>query len=390
MSDEEFYQVLRNASDAPAGALLKLQLDANMSAYTLPSNTALSRIIFQTSTLNSSKIPASAYILWPYMPRTEPDGYPVIGWAHGTSGAMENCAPSHIKDLWHEFQGPYILALQGYVVVAPDYAGLGVDKDAEGNPVHHQYMANPSHANDVFYSVQAAQSAFEVLSKKFVVFGHSQGAGAAWAAAQRQALQPVNGYLGSIAAAQVTKIIDSIEMAETYTFAMAATLIANELSSIFPSFDPRMIMTSLGLERLKLLRRLQGCNAVFVELFPQRYLFKPNWFHNAYIKAFQNLTLNGGQKVSGPLLVLQGKEDQVIPANVTIAAVTETCDRFLDSRLEYVILAGVSHDAIMYASQRKWLSWIEDRFAGIPLSRGCRREAVSSARPYRYYQKDKN
>lgn len=72
-----------------------------------------------------------------------------------------------------------------YVVVAADYAGLGVGKDALGKPTVHEYLASSSHAHDVFYSVQAAQTSFPELSKHFVIIGHSQGGGVAWAAAQR-------------------------------------------------------------------------------------------------------------------------------------------------------------------------------------------------------------
>lgn len=87
VDDESFYRVPSNSSHLPAGTLLKLQLYTNTSLYTLPPQTALSRILYQTKNLNGSLVPASAYILWPYSPRTQPDGsYPVIAWGHGTTG----------------------------------------------------------------------------------------------------------------------------------------------------------------------------------------------------------------------------------------------------------------------------------------------------------------
>lgn len=60
---DEFYCVPLDMADAPAGALLKLQKNANTSAYTVPPNTAISRFMFQTKTLNGSTVPGSAYIL---------------------------------------------------------------------------------------------------------------------------------------------------------------------------------------------------------------------------------------------------------------------------------------------------------------------------------------
>ena len=195
VASDEFYSQVpprnNNASSAPAGTLLKVQVNVNTSAYSLPPNTALSRIIFVSESLNGSRIPASAYVLWPYAPRSQEDGYAVVGWAHGMSGVFGDCAPSHLQNLLYQFAAPFTLALQGYVVVAPDYAGLGVNRDGERNSIKHVPGAAPSQANDIFYSVQAAQAAFKELSQQFVLFGHSQGGGIVWAAAARQAAHPV-------------------------------------------------------------------------------------------------------------------------------------------------------------------------------------------------------
>lgn len=62
-SDDFYSQVSRNASSAPGGTLLKVQVNVNASAYSLPPNTALSRIMFVSESLNGSKIPALAYVL---------------------------------------------------------------------------------------------------------------------------------------------------------------------------------------------------------------------------------------------------------------------------------------------------------------------------------------
>lgn len=177
VADDEFYQVPRNTSNASPGTLLKVQSDVDTSAYTLPPQTALSRIIFQSKTINGTLIPASAYVLWPVCPRAQPDGYAIVGWAHGTSGLYGNAAPSHWKNLWQHFIAPYPLATQGYVVVAPDYAGLGIEKDAAGTPIIHEYLAAPSHANDLFYSIQAAQSAFSGALQAICHYGTFSGGG---------------------------------------------------------------------------------------------------------------------------------------------------------------------------------------------------------------------
>ena len=162
---DDFYRVPGHASNAPAGTLLKVQSDANTSAYNVPPNTALSRILFLSRDFNGLTVPASAYVLWPFAPRVQPDGYPIVAWAHGTTGLYNECAPSHYQTLTYEYAAPYELVLQGYVVVAADYAGLGVYEDTPSKPVIHQYGASRAQANDILFAIKAAQSAFKELSK---------------------------------------------------------------------------------------------------------------------------------------------------------------------------------------------------------------------------------
>ena len=392
---EDFYRVPRNASDAAPGTLLKLEVDANTSAYTLPPNTALSRILFQTEDLNGTALPASAFILWPYLPRTQPDGgFPVVAWAHGTSGATGDCAPSHIRNLWYQFTAPYPLVLDGYVVVAPDFLGLGVNRDAQGNPIAHPYIVNPSHANDLVYSVQAAQAAFTVLSKHFVVVGHSQGGGAAWGVAQRQAQRHVEGYLGAVAGSPVTSVgrllTASAQLAGVENTASIAVFGAISAATVFPSFNVSMILTPLGLRRLALYSEIKGCDSVRPVLFSDPGLVQPDWYEGPYLQAFDRLASNGGKPIGGPLLVLQGTADMTVFFPVTTAGVNETCVLYPDSQLQYMTFAGVDHVPVMYASQRLWLKWIADRFAGVELPRGCQQSNITAARQYQYYQKESN
>ena len=234
LSQDPFYSVSPDHASASPGVPLKVEKDTNTSLYNLPPATALSRFIFQSENFNGSPVPVSAYVLWPYSPRTLSDGYQVVVWAHGTSGGSANAAPSRIKYLWQHYLGPFQLALQGYVVVAPDYSGLGISQDGNRKHITHEYMASPSQANDVVFSVLAAQMAFPELSKQFVVVGHSQGGGAAWAVAQRQAVRPIKGYLGGVAISPTTSIFD---LSEPFGSVLATAMLPG-IASVYPDFDP--------------------------------------------------------------------------------------------------------------------------------------------------------
>ncbi|KAL8644725.1 MAG: hypothetical protein Q9226_007622 [Calogaya cf. arnoldii] len=390
-----------NASEVQAALAFERSSYANTSLYTLTPQTALSRILYQTKDLNGSLVPASAFILWPYSPRTHPDNsYPVVAWGHGTTGVFPECAPSHSKSLVYQFTAPFPLVLQGYVVVAPDYAGLGVSRNTAGKPIVHQLYANQAAANDLFYAVEAAQSAFSRLSKEFVVVGHSQGGGAAWAAAERQAKTPVKGYLGAVAAAPLLNFVQTLQLGAAIlgpevAFASVApsiAVVARAITSVFPDFDVRSVLTPAGVERLRILEQLQGCNVVASALFTSTtvQITQPDILKNEYSKAYQNLVSAGGKEIAGPMLVLQGTTDTLVPVNITTQYVNLTSQSCPESAIEYIIYEGAEHIPSMYTSQRDWLGWIEDRFAGKNVTSGLKTTLKRSALPQTNYQADLN
>lgn len=389
VASDQFYTVPATSLSAAPGALLKVEEATDTAKFTLPPSTALSRILFQTRTLNGKSVPASAFVLWPYSPRRQPDGsIPVVSWAHGTSGLFGDQGPSHLKGLSFQFGAPYTLALQGYVVVGADYAGLGVNRTAKDEVVHHEFLASPAHANDLFYSVQAAQAAFPRLSKQFVIMGHSQGGGAAWAAAQRQAVEPVEGYLGAIAAAPVTDLFKLPP--EGPLFGVLTTFVVYALQSLYPAFDYRDILTEQAAKRWELYLQLKAGDGVAFSMLLGIDLLKPNYAQNPYLRDFISKTSNGGRAIAGPLLVLQGLADVNLDAGAATQAVHATCRAFPRSALQYQTWEGVTHNPVMFAAQQVWLRWIADRFMGRPVGSGCQESKQSPLLPQQRYQEDAN
>ncbi|KAF1957231.1 prolyl aminopeptidase-like protein [Byssothecium circinans] len=386
VSESEFYTVQADAATATPGSLLKLEEVTNTSAYALPPATALSRFIYQSETLNGTKVPVSAYILWPYAPRESADGYQVVAWAHGTSGVTPNTAPSHHKNLWMHFLAPYNLALQGYVVVATDYAGLGVGKTASGEPILHEYLAAPAHANDAVYSVQAAQQAFPQLGKRFVVIGHSQGGAAAWAAAQRQVVKPVDGYLGAVAVAPVTSILEEPEPIRS----ILELGVIPAIAAYFPDFNVSDVYTPEGLERSALVRAVEATTLTSLALVSGTQLLQPDWTENPHIRKYQDLIRTGGRAIAQPLLVIKGEVDPNLQYSVAAAAFHDTQGKFPDASIEFIHMPGVSHDAALTSSQRYWMDWIADRFAGKGVNAGGKELQVKAARPLESYQAELN
>lgn len=390
-ASDPFYIPPANSSKLPCGSLLSVEPHTNTSLYTLPPNTAMSRIVFQSETANGTAVPASAYVLWPWMPRQDPKTgkLAVVGWAHGTSGCFGECAPSHIRNLWYQYSTPYILALQGYVVVAPDYAGLGVSRWPNGTRIKHTYIAGAAHANDLFFAVEAAQLAFPELSSRFVLMGHSQGGLATWAAAERQARRPVSGYLGAISGSPTTDIESQIRLVPQLAL-VTSSYAAAGLDAILPYFRSSDWLTEAGVRRLSLFQELEGCNNAATQLLPDPSLVRPDFMNSTSFQAFKSLASAGGQPVAGPLLVLQGSMDSLVPAELVTKAVGDTCSQQPDSQLEYAFLNGTDHVPTLYAAQRIWLDWIADRFSDTPQSPGCSRRNFSSFWPQDVYQANGN
>ena len=391
--NDTFYTLPGNASQALPGDILRVEQTTNTTKFTLPPNVALSRFLYQSESLNSSSVPASAFVLWPWAARKFDNitGYPVVVWAHGTSGTTPDCAPSHIRNLWYQYSAPFTLALQGYVVIGVDYAGLGPSKTYTDDTVVHQWGANPAGANDVFYAVEAAQKAWPELSTEFVVMGHSQGGGVAWASAQRQVSSPVNGYLGSIAGSPVTgfksRAYSSPAAADSFV-----TFIAPTIASVFPEFNPSNWLTDTGLKYLALFEALNGCQSTRTELFsdPDSQLAQPGWNESWYFSQFNQLISTEGKPIVGPLLVLQGTADDSVSVVDTTEAVNETCTGFGNVSIRYELFEGATHVPTLFASEQTWLDWIAARFNRARPEPSCTRQIHRPIRPVEAYEAQVN
>ncbi|KJZ72131.1 hypothetical protein HIM_08504 [Hirsutella minnesotensis 3608] len=413
LTDPFYTSLPANASDAAPGAVLKVEAFTNTTPYTIAPALALSRFVYQSVSVNGTRVPVSAFILWPYEPRVRRGAAavddrraPLVAWGHGTSGVDAECAPSHIRNLWYQFTAPYTLALAGFAVVGTDYAGLGVSKNANGATIEHEYLGLSAQGNDILYSAQAAQAAFPgELTGDFVVMGHSQGGGAAWAAAQQQLRAKIPGYLGSIAVAPVTNLIElsSKDIAHSVRLVRAAKAIMYAIKGV----SLADILTDTAFKFLDLILGIQGCSsASSVALAkvraanPRQALVRTDFFQTKAAKEFVNMTMPGGKDFADPLLVIHGAADRILSVNITEKYVIETCRRYPRRKFEYVRVPQQGHPSVLYATQQLWINWLDDRFAedrgqqpltanhGVSVTNNCtvREVGRSSPRPLSQYQ----
>ena len=95
-------------------------------------------------------------------------GRAVVGWGHPTTGAAASCAPSNGVDPYLLVEGLPDLIRAGYVVVAPDYPGMGV-------PAPSSYLIGTSESRSLLDAVRAARELPTGATTTTVLWGHSQG-----------------------------------------------------------------------------------------------------------------------------------------------------------------------------------------------------------------------
>ena len=151
--------------------------------------------------ISGNEVQATALV---FTPRTAApaSGWPIVVWAHGTTGVADQCAPSrnvmndYIKGMISKFLA------EGYVVVAPDYEGLGEPTGTELHP----FLNLKSEGYSITDAVVATHNWLgNKVSKKWVTVGHSQGGQAALGAAQYAARANLD-YKGTVAVAPASQL----------------------------------------------------------------------------------------------------------------------------------------------------------------------------------------
>jgi pimeloyl-ACP methyl ester carboxylesterase len=140
------------------------------------------RVMYSSRGRLGEPIAVTGTVLTPTRPRTKRSDRGLVGFAVGTQGLGDQCAPSRQLASGREYESVFITGLlaRGFNVVVPDYQGLGM----EGS---HTYMSRQVQGHVVLDALRAAQDLDDPDIPRdgpTALLGYSQGGGAAAAAAE--------------------------------------------------------------------------------------------------------------------------------------------------------------------------------------------------------------
>jgi hypothetical protein len=346
------------AAKAPAGTLIS-------TAPFAPVNGATAyRILYNSTDIDGRTIAVSGVVYVPTAP-PPPGGRNVVAWAHATTGIAPGCAPSLAGGAAMAASVPGLdgFISAGDVVTATDYPGLGV-------PGVHPYLIGRSEGAAILDSVRAAgQLPGAALGRKFVVWGHSQGAQAALFAGQMaHGYAPELTLVGVAAAAPVTDL--NGELTEPFT-GNAGRLLAAYVyyswsrayhvpitSVVYPQAVPAVNKTAaqcinnLG-EGIAAVLSAGALNPVFLSAPPATTAPWPALFDE---------NSPGHSAPGAALLIVQGSRDPTVEPHWTRSFAKLVCSRH--ETIAYVEFRGARHLDIAEKSLPVVTAWIRDRFAG--------------------------
>ncbi|APA10087.1 hypothetical protein SS1G_05612 [Sclerotinia sclerotiorum 1980 UF-70] len=368
--DFDFYSTANNFSSSAPGDLLKVQ-PVDSSVLKIPDGIATFRFQYTSIDLDGTIVPSSGFIAFPFASPAYGSQFPLIAFAHGTIGVHRGCAPSSSPSLY-DYNSWVPLMYNGYAVVATDYAGLG------NNYTLHKYTAFTAHANDVFYSVQAARKAFPgVFTKDWASVGHSQGGGAVWKLSEHPLVQShTSGYLGTVAISPASKVFDMavetferiIPRPDFHQFVVTAELgqVVYGLKAFFPNYTSPWFAYEMR-RRVELANMMQSCTFSFMGLsldLPRDQFAAANGTPatDELFKIFQDMNAPAqGDPASRPILIIQGWNDtSVLPQN-TLESFQATVNA---GNVAYLMrYPGLDHSATIAASTPLWLKYLDELFA---------------------------
>jgi acetyl esterase/lipase len=319
-------------------------------------------VLYHSASVAGKDIAVSGVVIAPDRPAPA-GGWPVITWAHGTTGAARSCAPSESPN-GSQFLSS--MAQRGYVVAATDYEGLG-------GPGVHPYLVGESEGRGTLDAARAARRLPDAhAGSTVVIFGHSQGGHSALFAGQiAPTWAPELNVVGVVAGAPASRVDQLISAAagSPATFGFFA-LAVDTWSKTYPEARLDTLMTPQGISSLDIVERQCAGQVLrsFANTMPSSLLKGNITEIQPWARLLQENTA-GGVKTPAPILMIQGTSDMVIPIQFNDSFLPTLCAR--GDTVEFMRYPGADHGTVLTAASNDVFAWIGARLAGAPAPSSC-------------------
>lgn len=337
----------------------------------------LYRMVYLSTGLSGEPIRVSGLVVVPNGPVPK-GGRPIVAWAHPTTGVEPQCAPSLQPDVLGKIPGLEAMLARGYIVAATDYPGLGTNYP-------HPYLVGLSEGRAVLDSVRATRDLLgPVASRRFIVWGHSQGGHAALFTGQlARAYAPELQLEGVAVAAPAT------ELAALFTTDIS-TVQGKVLTSLTLWSWSRVYGIPLGpvagQEQIADIDRIAGICLGNVEDEVELFL-AARTLQKSFLKVddltkispWRGLIARNtptGSSIRVPLFVAQGTADTIVEPVVTENFFGKLCRN--GKRAFLYLVPGITHDGISRISAPAAVEWMAARFAHTPAPSNC--DGIATAR----------
>ncbi|MVU80340.1 alpha/beta hydrolase [Nocardia sp. ET3-3] len=297
-------------------------------------------------------------------------GWPVVAFAHGTSGVVSACAPTNSPTLFGSAPVVEQLLAGHRAVVMTNYQGLD-------GPGAAPYLDTPSSGYDVLNSVRAAHSTGLPLAADTVLVGASQGGRAAESAAETaKAYAPELKIHGAVllSPALELKFVDTVDThslnAPDQYLILPYLVAAVRYNQPGYTYD-QVVHGDLLAAAPTLESRCTG--QVTPEEAALGMAGKPDevrFVDEAAAQPFVDLQSRTNLPKSAttlPTYIARGDADRLVDTAWSTAAVTDMCT--LGTPVHDLVVPG-GHDAPSAVADR-WLGWVGDLFAGKPFESTC-------------------
>ncbi|QBJ98041.1 lipase [Rhodococcus sp. ABRD24] len=354
------------------------------------------RIMYRSTDAHGSGVAATATYFDASLPWTGAGARPLVVLAPGTQGQGDQCAPSKLftqivhynypLDLavGYEILQAYALLSRGMDVVVIDYQGLGTDG-------MHSYVDRRAQAHAVLDAARAVKA----LPGKRIgddspigLWGYSQGGGAAAAAAEMQGTYAPELNVRATMAGGPPADLRSVAAALDGG-GLAVGLLGYAINSIYAGYPE----TRAEIDGVLTPAGRQAFDDIANQCVPEtiaRYGLRStsDWTRDGRsiadliddlpaVRAAVDEQRIGRSTPNGPVLIVQGRNDDLIPYAQAQQLATDWCDRGATVQLWTAELPPIApgfvvgHGLPMVSGLTVGLDWMVDRFNGVPAPSTC-------------------